>query len=386
MEHLDGLPYPDFSDFFSAVEEAGLTEDLAPASLVETSRGCWWAARGRACRFCGTPGTRRPYRAKSPAHAEDEIRVAASWPCRSVELVDDAPPRREFFSGALPRLAAEPLRVPLFCEVRPQVTRRQLRQLAAAGASVQPGIENLSDHVLRLMDKGSSALLNLRLLKWCRAEGVTPYWNFMHGVPGETVADYEQVADLLPAVRFLPPPGAIGVVRLDRHSAYAREPGRYGLTGLRSTVSYRYLYPFPEESLREFAFAFDCRRETPAGGEPFEAARAAVERWRDEPDRGELRYGGPMPAHGAPSGCTLADSREDARSSRHVLGPLEALVYAACDDIAGRAALSAAAARAFPGASGLEADIDRALARFVDDRVMVRVGSRYLSLALSPAP
>ena len=44
---------------------------------------------------------------------------------------------------------------------------------------IQPGIESLSDHVLKLMRKGTTALQNIQLLKWCREYGVQPEWNLL---------------------------------------------------------------------------------------------------------------------------------------------------------------------------------------------------------------
>ena len=194
--------------------------------------------------------------------------------------------------------------MPLFCEVRPDVTRQQLRQLAAARASIQPGIESLNDRVLRLMRKGSRALENVRLLRWCREDGVSASWNFIYGVPGETPADYEQMLDLLPAIRFLEPPDGCGPVRLDRFSDYAAKPASHGWRNVRPLQAYRYLYPFPETSLRRIAYAFEYDWEP--GREPagyVAGVKTAVEAWQAEPDDGEPRLAT------SENGPTVADSR-----------------------------------------------------------------------------
>jgi len=56
-----------------------------------------------------------------------------------------------------------------FYEVKANLTRVQVSALRAAGVTrIQPGIESLSDHVLKLIGKGTCGLRNVQLLKWCR--------------------------------------------------------------------------------------------------------------------------------------------------------------------------------------------------------------------------
>src|SRR5437764_869821 len=68
------------------------------------------------------------------------------------------------------------------------------------------GIENLSTAVLRLMDKGTTGLLNIRSLKWCAEVGLTPDWAFLSGFPGEEPSEYDQLAELVPSLTHLRPP------------------------------------------------------------------------------------------------------------------------------------------------------------------------------------
>jgi hypothetical protein len=263
--------------------------------------------------------------------------------------------------------------------VRPEATRRHIALLAAAGATIQPGIESLNDHILRLMHKGSRALENVRLLLWCRAHGVPASWNLIYGVPGETVADYEQMLGLLPALRFLDPPEGCGPVRLDRFSAYADRPRDYGLTDLAALTPYRYLYPFPEGSLRRVAYAFEYSFANE--DDPWAKATriiAAVESWQSAERRGQVRL-----ATEGDGSTTILDTRDDAMASRRTLDALEAAVYRACAGICRRSRLDELVAAACPDAVAA-ADIDAALDSFVRDRLMVRDGERYLSLALPP--
>jgi magnesium-protoporphyrin IX monomethyl ester (oxidative) cyclase len=53
IEDLDSLPYPDFSDFLTTVEEYKHlnTQSSVVHLAVETARGCWWGER-KHCTFC----------------------------------------------------------------------------------------------------------------------------------------------------------------------------------------------------------------------------------------------------------------------------------------------------------------------------------------------
>jgi hypothetical protein len=117
-----------------------------------------------------------------------------------------------YFDEVLPALEGRGLH--FFYEVKSNLTRRQVEQLARSGVyRIQPGIESMSDHVLKLMRKGTTALRNVQLLKWCREYGVAVDYNILYGFPGETADDYQQMLDLLRSIAFLGGPSATGPVR-----------------------------------------------------------------------------------------------------------------------------------------------------------------------------
>ena len=155
----------------------------------------------------------------------------------------------------LPALERRARPLQLFFEVKANLEA----QVAAARGGVrriQPGIESLSDHVLQLMRKGTTALRNVQLLKWCPEYGVTVDWNLLYGFPGETDADYDQILALLPAIRF---PAAAGA-RADPArplQPVPHAPAAFGLSNVRPMAIYRTLYPFETEALRRIAYYFD---------------------------------------------------------------------------------------------------------------------------------
>ena len=272
VRDLDGLPAPDFGDYYHALALWGFAETRVELP-VETSRGCWWAARSP-CTFCGLNGPVRRYRTRSPERVLHELReLDRRWSPSLVDVVDNIVPP-SFLRVVLRELAAEPLSAPVFFEARPDLTRDEVRMAARAHASLQLGIESLSQHVLDLMGKGTSAAQNLLVLEWCRDEGVPVTWNLLYGVPGERAADYRQLRRRMPALRRLPPPQGRGPIELQRFSRYFARPAAFGITRVRPALAYRYVYPLPARALRDVAYLFDYDFAPGAG--PDDAARAEI--------------------------------------------------------------------------------------------------------------
>ena len=208
-EELDALPYPDYDDYFARLHHASLPFPER-GLIMETSRGCWWGARSQ-CRFCGLNPNSISFRAKGPKRVVAELDHLIDRYCRphgvqSLTMVDNILPM-VFFRSLFPELAEHRLPVRIFYEVKANLSPEQLRLLADAGiAWVQPGIESLSSHVLRLMAKGVTALQNVQFLKSCLRHGVQPVWNFINGIPGEREEDYQEMLSLIEKIHHLPPP------------------------------------------------------------------------------------------------------------------------------------------------------------------------------------
>ena len=374
---LDALPTPDFSDFYAWRHRLPGVRTALPSLVLEASRGCWWAEKGP-CRFCGMDDHERHYRSKSAGRVLQEIReVAEEWPAATIHMADTVVPP-DFLESVVPALAGDP-RIPrLFLEVRPELTPGRLKDLAAARALIQPGIESFSDHLLGLLHKGSRALENIRLLKRCRSLDLEVHWNLLYGVPGETQRDYDDMLALFPAIRFLAPPRHCQSVSVDRYSPYFEEPERHGIRTLKPLLPYRYLYPFDEAVLADIAYTFEPVCDE-AGAAPDVGAVLGEEaaRWEREAPLGDLRVGGRERGR-----VTLIDKRPGAARRVIELDALDSLLYGACDDIATVEGLVAIARAAHPALVHAEESVRGRLDRMVEERLMVRVGDRFLSLAL----
>jgi ribosomal peptide maturation radical SAM protein 1 len=375
---MDALPIPDFADYFRELEASGTASAVVPTLLFETSRGCWWGAKSH-CTFCGLNGGAMAFRSKSAARALDELRtLVTTWRTGFVAVVDNILDMR-YFRDFLPALEEVDLGVELFYEVKANLSKSQVELLARAGVRrIQPGIESLSDHVLRLMRKGTTALRNIQLLKWCRQSGIAVDWNILYGFPGETTDDYERMSAMLPAIRSLGPPGAFGPIRLDRFSPYFTTPDRFGLTGVRPMGAYEHLYPFAPSSIARIAYYFDF--DYAPGAWPGDVARPflyEVQDWIAYPDLGSL-----VAVDCDDGTLLLLDQRRDALAHEHQLDAVEREAYLYCDEIRSAEGVTGHLRRLWPDRQIENGDVVGMLDRLVADRLMLREGSLYLSLAL----
>ncbi|MGB5601169.1 MAG: RiPP maturation radical SAM C-methyltransferase, partial [Gammaproteobacteria bacterium] len=284
VENVDNLPIPDFTDYYDALAIDPRLHAVSPTLLMETSRGCWWGAKNH-CTFCGLNGNGIGFRSKSAQRALMELEyLSKTWDPLLIIMVDNILDMA-YFHAFLPALAKKgDGRTPLFYETKSNLKREQVRLLREAGIhNIQPGIESLSDNILRLMRKGTTGLRNIQLLKWCHEYGVSVDWNLLYGFPGEAASDYQEIADLLPSIWHLMPPSACGPLRLDRFSPYHQCPEQFGLKNIRPLSVYRYLYPFDESVLMRIACYFDFDYEEGRYTHTFASEiLPMIERWSSE--------------------------------------------------------------------------------------------------------
>lgn len=375
---LDELPVPDFDAYFEQLRSHPSIASHTPQMLVETARGCWWGERSH-CTFCGLNGGTMAFRSKSPERVVEEItELRSRYGVKDFWVVDDILDHR-YFQSVIPMLEDADLDVELFWEVKANLTTKHVRALSAAGVhTVQPGIESLSDHVLGLMQKGTTGLKNIEFLKWCREYGVTPVWNLLYGFPGETAADYEEIRDLIEAIWHLDPPRDTGRLRLDRFSPYHGDPAAFGMENVRPKAPLLHLYPFPSEDVMDMAYYFDF--DYADGRRANAHARAALDIarvWMADDDRGMLAL------EVAEDGSVhLDESRRTVTTdpTQIVFAGWRAAVFIACDRAKGARELSELPEVQAEGVS--QGDLREFLADCVRRKLMVRSDRSWLHVAV----
>ncbi len=270
----------DYGPFLDAFEAAFPGGEARPVLLFETSRGCYWAER-MVCAFCGLNGTQRCYRPMSPANALTQIHSLYRWVsrCPSFIAVDTIVPR-DYLRDVLPALDL-PAGMKLMYEVRPDLHASEIAALCNAGvAALQPGIESLSSHTLKLMRKGSTAFRNIRFLKACSGYAVSLDWNLLICSPGEPEATYEKYVRDIPLLLHLAPPSAAYPINFVRHSHYFENAAAYGLD-LQPQDFYGLTYPFDNAIIRDIANHFvDRRADTDAMDRWLDVLNERVAYWR----------------------------------------------------------------------------------------------------------
>jgi ribosomal peptide maturation radical SAM protein 1 len=375
---LDRLPFPEYDDYFVRVATSPLSAEIEPTILVEGARGCWWGAKHH-CTFCGLNGAGLAFRSKNPDRVVNEVLALADrYPGERIDFVDNILDMR-YIKTVFPRLCEERPQLDIFFEVKANLRYDQLLTLRAGGVRrIQPGIESLDDGVLRLMDKGCTALQNIALLRWCDELGIEVSWNLIGGFPFEDPAAYERMAALIPLVTHLPAPMSVSPLRLDRFSPLFTEPERFGLQRVRPARAYYFVYPLERRELYELAYFFDF--DYGDGRNPQEymepTARAVANWWAGMQRPPEQRPA--LDARWVGDRIVVADTRACAPEREFTITDVKALVFERCDTTQSLPSLLAAPALVRTPS----VDVEEALADLVARKLVVEIAGHYLALAV----
>jgi ribosomal peptide maturation radical SAM protein 1 len=378
LRDMNRLPYPDFSDYFSSLDQSSSSKHIFPTLLFETSRGCWWGAKSH-CTFCGLNGSSMSFRSKTPQRALEELDYLTNhWKTETVDVVDNILDMK-YFDNVIPALAKAKRPFQIFYEVKSNLKREQIKLLQEAGIKrIQPGIESLSNNILKLMRKGTSGLKNIQLLKWAREYNVEAEWNLLYGFPGETAEDYQEILDMLPSIRFFKPPYAVGPIRLDRFSPYYNSPDEFGLKNLRPMDTYKYLYPFDNERLMRIAYYFEFDYENNIN--PRNNAEEVinyVDWWKKNPENGSL-----IMLKNADNNLVLYDTRSIATIGEVRFNDIEQAIYEFCDEVHSLTNIINYLKVTFSDISIEETSVIAFLDSLVANRLMITDGIGFLSLAI----
>jgi ribosomal peptide maturation radical SAM protein 1 len=377
VREMDVLPVPEYDDYFEQLESSTLGRSTAMHVVVETSRGCWWGAKSH-CTFCGLNGETMAFRSKSADRAFEEIKyLSQRHGLKKVGCVDNILDLR-YIDTLFPRLAESGLSLELFYEVKANLRFDQLWKLYRGGMrQIQPGIESLSDSVLRLMHKGVSAAQNIQLLRWCRELGIDCAWNLLAGFPGEPPTEYARMAELVPLLTHLEPPCSCGEIRLDRFSPFHLRPADFGFQKVRPARAYFYVFPLEWQEMNRLAYFFDFDYQD--GRDPVEylgPLRSAVGQWWD------LRLAGndrPRLEASFAGVWHVTDTRPVARKKEQELDEVAGRILRRCDVATCRSGLLREL-----GQFADESAVISAVEELLDQRLLIQLGEQYLSLAVFP--
>lgn len=374
---LDELPTPSYDEYFDRAERLALLPRSGRRAIgipVESSRGCWWGEKHH-CTFCGLNGGTMAFRSKSPDRFRDELaELAARYHNFRFCVVDNIVDYK-YYSSFFRDLAQRRLDFEIFYEVKANLTREQIKTLRDGGVQrIQPGIESLSTDVLRLMDKGVSALQNVNTLRWADYYDLGVSWNVIWGFPGETGDAIDAQTRLIPLLWHLQPPTGGSAIWLERFSPLFLDRRRFAAKRVTPEASYAYTYPKGVD-LDRAAYFFDYELEGCLASTAYDSLAEAISVWRSKWESGARPK---FTFWAAGDYLQIEDLRDaDASGTYNFEGPLAA-IYLACSD---RPEFAARIKTQISCDAPLE-DIEAACKEFARRGLMMQDGKQFLSLAL----
>lgn len=252
IEDLSTLPPPDYDDYFQLLKSFDSSKTFFPTLPVEISRGCWWSRKKNGCAFCNLNLQWEGYRSKTPVKVSNEIDyLSTRYKLLSVTFMDNLLPLKndgEIFKH-IERLRKD---FDFFGEIRANTSHNVLKTLKFAGMKeVQVGIEALSTSLLKKMNKGTSAIQNLEIMKHCEEIGLKSNSNLIVQFPGSDEKDVNETLHVLEFARSFRP---LTIVHfwLGMGSPVWKQPQSYGIKSVFNHRHYRLL--FPEEIFSSMPF------------------------------------------------------------------------------------------------------------------------------------
>jgi len=243
---MDDLPVPDYADYFKTLNTFPSAKRFFPQLPMETSRGCWWrkkspSGKSTGCAFCNLNLQWKGYRSKTGPRIIQEIEdLSLKHQTLSISFMDNLLPAknaREIFTGVA-RLTKG---YRFFAEIRATTRFPVLAAMGSAGVeTVQVGVEALSTTLLRKLNKGTTVMDNLQIMRDCETPGLPALsGNLILQFPS---SDEQDVAETLENLSFALPfrplktapfwlgyaspvyddPGAFGIRKKGNHPHYAR--------------------------------------------------------------------------------------------------------------------------------------------------------------------
>jgi len=263
MEDLSDLPPPDYSDYFKLMQSFGPEKHFFPTLPMEISRGCWWQrtfrnGESRGCSFCNLNLQWDGYRTKHPRQVVSEIeQLTTKHKTLSVAFMDNLLPlktSREVFK----QMKELKMDFRLFGEIRATTPKRDLMLLESAGMrEVQIGIEALSTRLLKKLNKGTTAIQNIEIMKHCEMLGIQNSANLIVHFPG---SDEDDVAETLQNLEFTYFFRPLRMVHfwLGLGSPVWQNPKAYGINAVFNHGNYAGI--FPREVVESIRFAIQAYR------------------------------------------------------------------------------------------------------------------------------
>jgi ribosomal peptide maturation radical SAM protein 1 len=257
LDRLDGLPVPDYDDYFKLLAGFPTAQRFFPTLSVEASRGCGWhrsdrSGRFNGCSFCNLNLQWQGYRTKPPRQVIREVdQLVQRYRVLSLAFADNAFPLNR--AGAIVEgIANLGCDLSIFAELRASTPPALLQKMHLAGVdTVQIGIEALSSRLLAKMNKGLRVIDNLSMMKHCEAAGITSASNLMLHFPSSDAHDVDETLGTLDFTRWYRPLKTVSFW-LGLESPVYRFPDRFHIRATFNHPNLKKLFPTPLANAMHF--------------------------------------------------------------------------------------------------------------------------------------
>ncbi len=393
VRNIDDLPVPMYDDYFKHLGVLGPEMTFMPRIPMEISRGCWWRKSsnidsGSGCAFCNLNLQWQGYRAKSRDRIIHEItELINRHRTLSISFMDNLLPAAHL-GQLFEHIAMLEKDLEMFCEIRANTHHRVLEAMGKAGVkTVQVGVEALSTSLLKKINKGTTAMDNMEIMKHCETPLLPDLEaNLIMSFPSSDAEDVKETLSVLEfAFPFRPLKGIdfwLGYGSIVWHN-----PKAYGITRLKNHPYYSHL--FPKEVLRNIKLMLQGYeggvREQHRLWRP---VREKLEEWRKtykelhSPKDGSFDNRACEPIISYQDAGDFIIIRERLRGNRnmtHRLTGISREIYLFCETQKDLASIISR----FPGLG--EEKIVPFLRMMVDKKLVFNEKDRYLSLAVPGA-
>ncbi len=263
MMELSDLSPPDYDDYFELLQSFSPEKTFFPTLPMEMSRGCWWHrpledGKSTGCAFCNLNLQWEGYRAKKTMQTVSEIdHLTTKYKTLSVAFMDNLLPLKTS-KDIFTRIGKLKKDLLLFGEIRATTPRHILADMRIAGMKeVQIGIEALSTRLLRKLNKGTTAIQNIEIMKHCETLGISNSSNLILCFPG---SDQKDVDETLRNLEFTLPYRPLKMVYfwLGLGSPVWRHPENFGIKAVFNHRNYAGIFPL--EIFKSMQFAIQSYR------------------------------------------------------------------------------------------------------------------------------
>jgi len=241
LASLSGLPDPDFDHYFHVLDTHPKLHGLEtiPYLPIETTRGC----RHR-CAFCCDCGYWMSYRERPAREVADSLRrLTDRYKVTSINLIEQLI-TPEYAASLFPIVASHEADYRIFCEVRADISKEQLRTMKRAGVStVQIGIEAMNTKLLQKMRKGLRLIDNLKVLKFCEEIGIRHDSNLIYKFPAESQKDVDDSVRAMDYAASYMPPGLLVPFEILEGSPIYQHPKKFGISKIIEAGAFGPLLP-----------------------------------------------------------------------------------------------------------------------------------------------